>query len=227
MPSVQTFPSPKTSPSPGNFTGQALACRRGERLIFRGLDFALPSGGALVLIGPNGSGKSSLLRLMAGLTPREAGILAWNGTDIREDPAAHRARLHFIGHSDALKPVLSVGESLAFWAKMRGASAAIEPALARFGLGNAAALPCRYLSAGQKRRLALAGLIAAPAELWLLDEPLTSLDSDAAAQLLTAIAEHRAQGGRVVLSTHAPIELGDAMRLSLADFRPTPAELLA
>jgi heme exporter protein A len=221
MPAVQTLPNS------GDFSGQSLACRRGERLIFRGLDFTLPPGGALVLIGPNGSGKSSLLRLMAGLTPREAGLLAWNGTDIREDMGAHRARLHFIGHSDALKPVLSAGESLAFWAKMRGTNAPVEPALARFGLGNAAALPCRYLSAGQKRRLALARLVAAPAELWLLDEPLTSLDSDAAAQLLAAIAEHRGAGGRVVLSTHAPIELGDATRLSLADFRPAPAQRLA
>jgi heme exporter protein A len=221
MPPIQTLPNP------GDFTGSGLACRRGEKLIFRGLDFVLPPGGALVLIGPNGSGKSSLLRLMAGLTPQEAGALAWGGTDIREDPAVHRARLHFIGHSDALKPVLSAGESLAFWAKMRGTSAAIEPALARFGLANAAALPCRYLSAGQKRRLALAGLVAAPAALWLLDEPLTSLDSEAAAQLLAAIAEHRAQGGRVALSTHAPIELGNATRLSLADFRPSPAETRA
>jgi heme exporter protein A len=232
------MPAAQTLPNSGDFSGQSLACRRGERLIFRGLDFTLPPGGALVLIGPNGSGKSSLLRLMAGLTPREAGLLAWNGTDIREDMGAHRARLHFIGHSDALKPVLSAGESLAFWAKMRGpvfentgvfgnTGAAIEPALARFGLGNAAALPCRYLSAGQKRRLALARLIAAPAELWLLDEPLTSLDSEAAAQLLAAIDEHRAQGGRVVLSTHAPIELDNAPRLSLADFRPSPAEAAA
>lgn len=226
MPPAQPF-----SPS-GDFTGSRLACRRGEKLIFRGLDFALPAGGVLVLIGPNGSGKSSLLRLMAGLTPRETGTLAWGGTDIREDLGAHRARLHFIGHSDALKPVLSARESLAFWAKMRGdgfgnIGAAIEPALARFGLANVSALPCRYLSAGQKRRLALARLVAAPAELWLLDEPLTSLDSEAAAQLLATIAEHRAQGGRVVLSTHAPIELGDAARLSLADFRPDPLEAAA
>ena len=144
----------------------------------------------------------------------------------------HRARLQFIGHSDALKPVLSAGEDLAFWARMRGhvfanSGAATEPALARFGLGNAAALPCRYLSAGQKRRLALARLVAAPAELWLLDEPLTSLDNDAAAQLLAAIVDHRAEGGRVVLSTHAPIELGGATRLSLADYRPSPTEALA
>jgi heme exporter protein A len=210
-----------------HFTGRGLACRRGEKLIFRRLDFTLPQGGALILIGPNGSGKSSLLRLMAGLTPREAGTLAWGNIDIREDPGAHRGRLHFIGHSDALKPVLSARESLAFWAKMRGTDAAIEPALSRFGLANAASLPCRYLSAGQKRRLALARLVAAPAALWLLDEPLTSLDTEAAAQLLTAIGEHRAQGGRIVLSTHAPIELDNAARLSLADFRPAPAEVSA
>ncbi|HEY1507225.1 MAG TPA: heme ABC exporter ATP-binding protein CcmA [Stellaceae bacterium] len=219
-PAAPSLPDAQNFSNPGDFAGQGLACRRGERLIFRRLDFTLPPGGALVLIGPNGSGKSSLLRLMAGLTPREAGTLAWNGTDIREDPAAHRTRLHFIGHSDALKPVLSAGESLAFWAKMRGTRAAIEPALTRFGLGNAATLLCRYLSAGQRRRLALARLIAAPAELWLLDEPLTSLDTDAAGQLLAAIAEHRARGGRIVLSTHAPIEIGGATRLSLAISAP-------
>jgi heme exporter protein A len=229
---AQPIPNGQTFPNSGDFFGKGLACRRGEKLIFRGLDFTLPPGGALVLIGPNGSGKSSLLRLMAALTPHEAGVLAWNGTDIREDLGTHRARLHFIGHSDALKPVLSAGETLAFWAKMRGhafgnTGAAIGPALMRFGLGNAASLPCRYLSAGQKRRLALARLVATPAELWLLDEPLTSLDSEAAAQLLAAIADHRAQGGRVVLSTHAPIELANAPRLSLADFRPSPSEASA
>ncbi len=211
------------------FSGQNLACRRGERLVFRKLDFALPPGGALVLIGPNGSGKSSLLRLMAGLTPAAEGVLAWGGEDIREDPAAHRARLHFVGHSDAMKPVLTARETLAFWTAMRGPATDSTAALGQFGLAQAADLPCRYLSAGQRRRLALASLIAAPTALWLLDEPLTSLDSDAAAQLLSAIATHRHSGGRVVLSTHAPLELSDAVRLSLADFRPvfTEAELLA
>lgn len=211
-------------PDIAEFSGRALACRRGERLVFRGLDFVLPTGGALVLIGPNGSGKSSLLRLMAGLTPAAEGILAWGGEDIREDPAAHRVRLHFVGHSDAMKPVLTARESLAFWTAMRGAAADITAALGQFGLAQAADLPCRYLSAGQRRRLALACLVAAPAALWLLDEPLTSLDSDAAAQLLRAIAAHRQSGGRVVLSTHAPLELSDAVRLSLADFKPAAVE---
>ena len=222
-------PSNTAIPDTAVFSGRALACRRGERLIFRDLDFTLPAGGALVLIGPNGSGKSSLLRLMAGLTPSTAGALTWGTTDIREDPAAHRARLHFIGHSDALKPVLTARETVAFWTAMRGIDTDIASALAQFGLANAADLPCRYLSAGQRRRLALARLVAAPAALRLLDEPLTSLDSEAAGQLMAAIHAHRRSGGRIALSTHAAIELGDAARLPLADFRPSfaDAELLA
>src|SRR5262249_46681909 len=102
------------------FAGRDLACRRGERLVFEALDFDLPAGGALVLTGANGSGKSSLLRLMAGLTPPEAGTLTWNGAPVAEDRAAHHARLHFIGHADALKPPLTVAETLEFWAGLRG-----------------------------------------------------------------------------------------------------------
>ena len=226
--SEPAFPIPADRAAAG-FAGAGLACRRGERLIFSRLDFALKPGGALILVGPNGSGKSSLLRLMAGLTPAWRGRLSWDGADIAADREAHRARLHFIGHADAVKPALSVEESLRFWAGMR-AGAGDEPrdsaaVLAQFGLETAARLPCRYLSAGQKRRLALARLIASPAPLWLLDEPLNGLDRDAAAQLLAAIAAHRRQGGSVVLSTHAPLDLGDAAELSLAAFRPTRQEI--
>ena len=209
-----------SSTPPRAFSGKALACRRGERLVFRGLDFVLEPGGALILVGPNGSGKSSLLRVMAGLTPLETGTLFWDGADIDEDRAAHRGRLHFVGHSDALKPVLSVAEMLGFWVGMRGGTDRSATALGRFGLGAVADLPCRYLSAGQRRRLALARLVADAAPPWLLDEPTTGLDSEAARQLLAAIAEHRRTGGRVVLSTHAPLDLPAATYLSLADFRP-------
>ena len=208
---------PNPSSSASGFAGRDLACRRGERLVFAGLGFAVPPGGALVLTGPNGSGKSSLLRLMAGLTPAEAGDLTWNGAALGEDPAAHRARVHFIGHYDALKPVLTVAETLAFWAGMRGGGD-IAAALARFRLSALAAWPCRLLSAGQKRRLALARLIASHAPLWLLDEPTTGLDSDALGDLTDAIAAHRAGGGSVVLSTHTPLPLDGAAGLSLAEF---------
>lgn len=224
-PDLPAFANPHAS----GFAGEGLACRRGERLIFSRLGFELKPGGALILVGPNGSGKSSLLRVMAGLTPALRGKLSWNGADIAEDREAHRARVHFIGHADAVKPALSVEESLRFWAGMRASSDrpmrdGLE-VLAQFGLATVAQLPCRYLSAGQKRRLALARLIASPAPLWLLDEPLTGLDAEAAAQLLSAITAHRDAGGNVVLSTHAALDIADAATLSLAAFRPTRQEI--
>jgi heme exporter protein A len=208
-------------PPSNAFAGTALACRRGERQVFERLDFVLRDGGALLLTGPNGSGKSSLLRLMAGLNPPISGVLAWNGEDIAENRAAHRARVHFIAHADALKPVQTVAESIAFWAGMHGGSA-VEEALDRFGLLPLAHLPCRLLSAGQRRRVALARLVASPAALWLLDEPVTGLDEEAVDDLHEAIAAHRASGGRVVLSTHTPLALADAATLALADFAARP-----
>ena len=214
---------PESIPSTG-FSGRGLACRRGGRLVFEGLDFALDPGGALLLTGPNGSGKSSLLRVMAGLTPPVAGGLAWNGESLHEDPAAHRARLHFVGHLDALKPVLTAGESLAFWAAMRGGDhGAVQRALARFHLEALADLPCRFLSAGQRRRLTLARLVASSAPLWLLDEPSTGLDEASTADLLAAIAEHRRGGGMIVAATHLDLPLERAALLALQDFAPRRA----
>lgn len=193
--------------------------------MFRGLDFTLPLGGALILVGPNGSGKSSLLRIMAGLTPPASGILSWNGAGLRDGRDTHRARLHFIGHADALKPVLSASEMLRFWSRMRGGDSDVGEALTLFGLGAAGDLPCRYLSAGQKRRLTLARLVASAAPLWLLDEPTTGLDTEGTEQLLAAIAAHRRMGGCIALSTHTPLDLADAGLLSLADFRPSPEDM--
>jgi heme exporter protein A len=210
---------PPVSATPPAFAGSGLACRRGERLVFAGLDFAIVAGDALLLTGPNGSGKSSLLRLMAGLTPPESGSLAWDGGAITEDPGAHRARLHFIGHQDALKPGLTAAEMLGFWAGMRGATNVL-PALQRFRLASLADWPCRLLSAGQRRRVALARLVASAAPLWLLDEPMSGLDAEAMATLTAVIEEHRSGGGRIALSTHAPLPLAGAATLSLADFQP-------
>lgn len=212
----ETAPADPTSRT---FAGRGLACRRGERLVFSGLAFAVPPGGALLLTGPNGSGKSSLLRLMAGLSRPEAGSLFWDGMPVGEDPAAHRARLHFIGHQDAVKPALAVGETLRFWAGMHG-GAAVAVALAHFRLEKLAHWPCRHLSAGQRRRLALARLLASPAPLWLLDEPATGLDVEAQADLLAAILAHRRNGGRVALSTHADLPIAEAEVLALGDFAP-------
>jgi len=204
------------------FEGRSLHCRRGGRDVFAELSFALPSGGALLLTGPNGSGKSSLLRLMAGLLKPAGGLLTWDGVAIAAAPEVHAARLHYLGHLDAVKPVLSVAENLRFWAALRGTPAALEAALDGFALGELAAVPGRLLSAGQRRRLALARLVAAPAELWLLDEPSVGLDHASVGRLAGAIAAHRAAGGRVVVATHMALDLPGAVPLSLAALSPPP-----
>ncbi|HEX9702776.1 MAG TPA: heme ABC exporter ATP-binding protein CcmA [Rhodospirillales bacterium] len=207
------------------FTGHDLECFRGERTVFRGLAFALGPGGALVLTGANGSGKSSLLRLMAGLASPAAGRLEWDGQAVADDPGSHHRRLRYVGHLDPVKPALTVAENLNFWAAMAGAAdarAVAARALDAFGIGRLAALPARYLSAGQKRRVNLCRLLLAPAALWLLDEPATALDRDAKGNLADAIRDHRAAGGMVVVSAHAETPVTDADTLELSGFRGTP-----
>ena len=203
----------------GDLVTQDLACRRGERLIFAGVSFALPPGGALVLTGANGSGKSSLLRLLATLLTPAAGAILWNGASVRDDLAAYRARLGYVGHLDAIKPALGVAETLRFWAGLRASPrAAVDAALVTFGLSKIADWPCRWLSAGQRRRLALARLLVEPAPLWLLDEPGAALDADGEARLAAAIAAHREAGGRVVVATHQTMALPGAGELRLGEF---------
>jgi heme exporter protein A len=138
---------------------------------------------------------------------------------IKNDRESHRARVHYVGHLDAVKPVLTVEENLLFWTALRGVGRGrIRAALEGFGLDPIADLPARLLSAGQRRRLALARLLAAPGELWLLDEPTVSLDAFSSTALKAAIAEHRARDGRVVVATHTSLEIPDSTRLSLERF---------
>jgi heme exporter protein A len=215
-------------PETAELVGEDLACRRGERLVFRGLDCRLPAGGALLVTGPNGSGKSSLLRLLATLLVPVAGRFLWGGAPVAQDPAGYRSAIHYVGHLDAVKPALTPREMLAFWAALRGIRhPATDAALAAFGLDQIADWPCRWLSAGQRRRLALARLVAAPAPIWLLDEPGAALDDDGAARLAAAIAAHRAAGGSIAVATHQPIDLPGATSLTLEDFAVPPAELAA
>ena len=208
---------PSTAPL---FAARELECRRGLRAVFKGVAFDLAAGGALVLTGPNGSGKSSLLRVLAGLTPASAGEVLWQGAAIGQDREAHRARLAYLGHLDAVKPALSVAENLDFWIALGGGDGgertARGAALERFGLAPLAGLPARYLSAGQKRRLSLARVAALPRALWLLDEPSVGLDEQAQAALMDALAGHRRAGGIAVVSTHAPLALSGAAVLDLA-----------
>lgn len=186
-------------------------------------------GGALLLLGRNGSGKSSLLRLLAGLLKPATGALFWGDEKLGAEREAHAGRLHYLGHQDAVKPVLTVEENLLFWARLHDSATPperIAAALAAFNLTPLAQTPGRLLSAGQKRRLALARLLAAPAPLWLLDEPSVGLDRDSVARLETVLAEHRAAGGMVALSTHADIALPGAEILQLADFTPTAEQVM-
>ena len=192
-----------------------LAAFRGERLVFAGLSFAVPAGGALVLTGPNGSGKSTLLRLLAGLGRPAAGQLLLNGADALADLPTHAAGLRYLGHLDAVKPGLTVAENLLFW----GGRAAIGRALEAMDLHRLADLPARMLSAGQKRRLAIARLVLTPVPLWLLDEPTLGLDFASVARVGALLAAHRATGGMVVAATHLPLPLENAAELSLA---PSP-----
>jgi heme exporter protein A len=201
-----------------DFAGEALTCLRGERLVFEKLSFRARPGEALLLTGPNGSGKSSLLRLMAGLLPPAAGRLLWGEDAIADDPEAHRARLHYVGHLDALKPALTVAENLSFYAALRGVpadDAALERAMDAFRIDRLADTPARFLSQGQRRRVALARLLAAPAPLWLLDEPTLALDDAALAALAAVLISHLAAGGHVIAATHASIAV-KAHRLALA-----------
>jgi heme exporter protein A len=189
-----------------------LSCLRGGRLIFAGLSFCLDAGEALVLSGPNGSGKSSLLRLVAGLVPAYGGTLDWTGG---------AGSISYLGHQEAVKPAMTVRETLRFWAAVAGArpdDSAIEVALAAVGLDELGNLSCRYLSAGQRRRLALARFEFCCGGLWLLDEPTLGLDAAAVARLETRLARHQAEGGLLMLATHVPLTLSATRRLALEHF---------
>ena len=166
-----------------------------------------------MLAGPNGSGKSTLLRLLAGLGRLAAGQILWSGQDALADLPAHAARVAYVGHLDAVKPGLTVEENLRFAARIGGGRIAV--ALDALGLSALAELPARMLSAGQKRRLALARLVLSQAPLWLLDEPTLGLDAASVERFGAVLAAHRARGGIIVAATHLPLPLPDAAELRL------------
>ena len=215
------------APDAACFEAHDVACIRGERPVFSGVSFRLEPGGALALVGPNGSGKSSLLRILAGLLRPAGGSLAWDGAPLDDDRSAHRRRLHYVGHLDAVKPTLTVAENLDGWARLRGAARAAPGALDALGIEALADVPARFLSAGQRRRLALSRLLATPAAFWLLDEPTVTLDADAARRVAAMIAGHRAEGGMAIVATHGEIALGDCERLDLGRYAITADMLLA
>jgi len=192
---------------------EGLACVRGGRPVLRDVGFRVGRGEALVVEGPNGSGKTSLLRLLAGLLAPAGGAISFSGVADREERGKF---VGWLGHHDGAKPQLSPREMLAFFAQLYGAATEGIPSLLELvGLTRAADLPCQYLSAGQKRRLALARLKLCGRPLWLLDEPLASLDAAGKSLLLDLLRQHLSAGGLAVVATHDPLGL-EAARLQLA-----------
>jgi heme exporter protein A len=199
------------------FGGENLLCLRGGRVVFAELSFTVARGGALILRGPNGSGKSSLLRIAASLMQAAAGSLLWDKEPIDID--SHRARLTYVGHNDAIKPVFSVRENLEFWAAYTGrsddAAQRVEHALAMFGLDRLADIPARFLSAGERRRLGLARLGVADGPLWLLDEPTVALDRESVSRFTDALRQHLDRDGLAIVATHIDIDIPNAKILEL------------
>jgi heme exporter protein A len=196
-----------------SLTLEQVACFRAERLVLRDLSFSLGAGQAMLLLGANGAGKSTLLRLLAGLKRPDAGRLLWDGVDIAEDSTAHAARVAYVGEQNAVKPGLTAAENLFLHASLHGGS--VAEALAALDLTRLADVPARMLSAGQRRRLALARLALGPARLWLLDEPTLGLDTASVARLGDLLARHRAAGGLVVAATHLELPLVAPISLRL------------
>lgn len=229
-----------------------LTVERGGRIVLSNLSFALCAGEAILVSGRNGAGKSTLLRTICGLLPERAGHI---GYGLADDEVRGVETVHYLGYEDALKPSLTVGENLTFWAAMLSAPSPVQggsgtmrgmvegaafkeiataetvghmppppptavpfprvagedasprDALAAFGMARLIDLPAAYLSAGQKRRVALARLLVADRPLWLLDEPLIALDANAQATLIDIMAGHIAAGGGILVASHQPIPL--------------------
>ena len=182
----------------------ALACQRGDRILFAGLSLALEPGGACQILGANGIGKSSLIRILAGLATPWAGSVERAGT------------IGLIDDRPALDPQQSLGRALRFWSGID--KYAGDASVERLCLSDLLDVPVRYLSTGQRKRAALARLIAQDAQIWLLDEPLNGLDSAAAALTMTLAGEHLAAGGICLVASHQPFTLRDMATLDLADF---------
>jgi len=187
---------------PGHIRASDLACRRGDRVLFARLSLALAPGEALHVTGPNGVGKSSLIRVLAGLLP------AFSGTVERQGAAA------LLDERPALDPHLPLARALAFWERFDGHRA---DAVARLGLETLRDVPVRFLSTGQKKRAALARMIAQQAPVWLLDEPLNGLDARAVTLVEQLVTEHCAAGGLAVVASHQPIALPGARTLAIMD----------
>lgn len=215
-PPAQAAASPRPD-APAWLAAWGLAARRGERLLFAGLELALHAGEVVWLRGTNGRGKTTLLRLLAGLSTPAEGTVSWEGLDLHGSAPGWRRELAYIAHANALKDDLLAHEALRFVAGLRGtpvAPQAVQAALERLGVARQAALPVRVLSQGQRRRVALARLaLPDPPRVWLLDEPFDALDDAGIGTLETLMRAHAAAGGAVLLTSHQALPAGLATRV--------------
>ena len=191
--------------------GHDLTCERGGRIVFRNVSLSLQRGQLMQLTGPNGSGKSSLLRLIAGLNEAQAGSVVLQGGT--EDLTIGQ-QAHYVAHQEPVKSALSVAENLSFWRDFMGGGD-VEEALAAFDLSRLASYPAGLLSAGQKRRLALARIVLVPRVLWLLDEPTVGLDTQSLERLVAVMARQLEAGGMIIAATHVPLGRQPDLRLDL------------
>jgi heme exporter protein A len=190
---------------------EGLTSIRGGRALFQGLSFALGAGEALVVRGPNGSGKTTLLRVIAGFLAPSGGRIGLKDSQQMIGEAAH-----FVGHLDALKGALTVEENLTFHRSLLGSGGdSIDKALGRMGIGALAMLPAEVLSAGQRRRAALARLLVSHRPIWLLDEPSNALDANGQTLMAQLMQEHRERGGVVIVAAHGQLDLPGAREISL------------
>lgn len=193
---------------------RALFCERDDRVLFAGLDFSVNAGDLMQVQGSNGSGKTTLLRILCGLNTSYEGEILWQGDDIFDKREHFQSSLHYIGHRAGVNKILTARENLRWSAALHCtvSDADIDNALARVGLKGYAHVVCRNMSAGQQQRVSLAGLLLSPAQLWVLDEPFTTLDVHGVKMLENLLAEHVSEGGAVMVTTHHQLDVPYELR---------------
>ena len=210
---------PLFKPPPPRILVNNVSCMRNAQNVLRNVNASVHDGSALVLTGPNGSGKSTFLRMLGGFSRPSAGEILWNGNDITSAGVfqQYKLQINWLTLRDAVKDKVTVLDNVQWFEALEGKCGRAKPALELMGLGKLVNEKARMLSMGQRKRLQLARLLAIDRPIWLLDEPSVALDAEGVRLLEYIIAEHRKRGGIVIVATHLPIQMEDAMSLRLPE----------